>query len=95
MTIAEEDYRLAKFCDALSNAVRLELILRLRENERNVSTLAEKLQRDRSSVSRHLGKLADHDLVQSETRGRSNYYKLKRPELIEQFLTLRPYLRRK
>lgn len=94
MILDEKDYRLAKFCDALSNGIRLKLIFLLREAPKHVSALADELQKDRTTISRHLSILSDHDLVQSQTEGRRNIYSLKRPDLIEKFLELRPLLRR-
>ena len=94
MVLDEEDYRLAKFCDALSNGIRLKLVLLLRNDPNYVSALADELQKDRTTISRHLSILGDHDLVQSQVEGRRNIYSLKRPDLIEQFLELRPLLRR-
>jgi predicted transcriptional regulator len=72
MEITESVYRMAKFCDALSNGVRLQLLLLLQNDSENVSELASKLERDRSTISRQLGKLADHNLVQSKASGREN-----------------------
>jgi DNA-binding transcriptional ArsR family regulator len=92
--IDEQEYRLAKFCRALSNAVRLKLVLLLRDDSSYVSELARELKKSRSTISRHLSKLADHDLVQSKSAGRKNIYRLKRPELIDKFLEIRPLLER-
>lgn len=94
MNIDEEDYRMAQFCDALSNAVRLKIVLILNKDSKNVSSLASELDRDRTTISRHLGILDNNDLVESTTEGRKNIYSLKRPDLIDKFLELRPLLRR-
>ncbi len=90
----ERDYRLAQLCDAMSNGVRLKLILLLRDDERYVKSLAEELNRHSTTISKQLSRLAHQDLVQSETRGRKNYYSLKKPKLIKEFLKLRRLLRR-
>jgi DNA-binding transcriptional ArsR family regulator len=94
MEIDERVYRMAKFGGALSNAVRLQLILLLRDGEENVSALSDTLERDRSTISRHLSILSDNNLVQSKTSGRQNFYSIKKPELIEKFLEIRPLLER-
>jgi len=70
--IDEKVYRLAKFCKALSNAVRLELVMLLRERDCHVTALAEKIEKSRSTTSRHLANLAANDLVRSKTSGRKN-----------------------
>lgn len=90
----EVDYRLSEFFRVLGNGVRLRIVLELRKDERAVTNLAEKLERTQQSVSNHLAILRDHDLVEGQTEGQYRVHSLKRPELIEKALELRPYVKR-
>lgn len=88
-------YRLSEFCEALSNAVRLEIVMELRDNQRYyVGQMATKIDRSQSATSRQLGNLSKYNLVESETEKNRRYYWLKRPELIEKFLEIKPFLSR-
>ena len=93
--ITEEEHRLADFCRAMSNALRLKLVRLLKEKEQCVKSLAATVDRDQSVVSRHLRKLSAKGLVRSKTLGRENHYRLKRPELIEKLLEIMPMLTRR
>ncbi len=92
--IDEKDHRLAQFCQAFSNALRIKLVRLLLEGEKCVKTLTLEVKRSQSVVSRHLQKLASQDLVRSKSRGRRNYYQIKRPDLIDKLLELAELLQR-
>ncbi len=94
MDMDEIDYRLSEVFEALGNAVRLKLIILLEESSHTVSELSEELEKPMQTVSRHLKKLRDKDLVQAESEGNSRLYKVKNPELIRRCLELRSLLRR-
>ena len=93
--IDEFVHRLSNFFDTVGNAVRLQILLYLKESPLCVSTIAEKLARKRFTISRHLKILRDNGLVKSETRGKYRYYSLKRPELIDEILKIYELLTRK
>ncbi|MFB6356767.1 MAG: ArsR/SmtB family transcription factor [bacterium] len=79
----ESVHRLAELFDVLGNGNRLEILFALENEEQNVNELAENLDKTQSSVSNHLKVLRYEDLVESETRGRKRFYRVKRPELLE------------
>ena len=61
---------------ALSNPVRREILLRLRQGPRSVNDLAEGFAIRRPAVSEHLQVLRKARLVREEPRGRERYYHL-------------------
>lgn len=90
----EIDYRVSEIFNVLGNGVRLHIVKLLNEEKRNVSNLATELGRPLETVSGHLRKLRDQELVRAETQGRYHTYELKRPDLIEHCLRTREYLSR-
>ncbi len=87
-------YRLSEVFEALGNAVRLKLVILLKETPASVSELAEELDRPIQTISRHLKKLRDKDLLQAESEGSRRVYSLKRPELVGRCLELRALISR-
>ena len=75
-------YRLSKFFDALSNAVRLQILFDLADGEKYVTEIADRLDRSTGSISRQLKILRDNSLVKSETKDQCRYYRVSRPKLI-------------
>lgn len=61
---------------ALSDATRARLVLLLTQHEHSVGELVAVLQQPQSTVSRHLGILRGADLVATQRRGTSVYYRL-------------------
>ena len=74
---------MSQFFDAISNAVRLQILFELLENEMYVKKIADRLERKVENISRQLRILRDNSLLESETRGRYRYYRLRRPTLIK------------
>lgn len=68
--------KVAAYFRALSEPTRLQILNRLREGERNVGELAEASGYTSANISRHLALLAQHGLVERETRGTSVYYRI-------------------
>lgn len=91
----EIDYRLSEILEALGNAIRLKLVILLEERTRSVSGCADELDKPLQTVSRHLKKLRDKDLVEAESEGSRRIYELKRPALVREILELRTHLKRK
>lgn len=76
-TPSQEDLtRVSEVFKALSEPIRLRLVLLLTDGEQNVSELVKVLQLPQSTVSRHLGILRATKLVRSERRGTSMAYRL-------------------
>ncbi len=73
---------------ALSNPVRLEMVVMLYNVEMSVNEIAEKVnsihpELDRTSISKHLTVLKNNGLVTSRSEGNKNLYTLKAVCLIE------------
>jgi ArsR family transcriptional regulator, virulence genes transcriptional regulator len=70
-------YRLhADFCKILSDANRLLIIAELTQGEVSVSELTQRLKLNQSNVSKHLGLMREHGLVNSRREGSTIYYSL-------------------
>lgn len=87
-------FRLSKLFQALGNGIRLQVLRRLFEEEADVGTLAETVDKSIQAVSHHLRILRDNDLVSSRTAGQRRMYRLKRPELVRAYLALADFLER-
>lgn len=90
----EINYRLSEILEVLGNAIRLKLVILLNDSARSVSEFAEELDKPLQTVSRHLKKLRDQDLVEAESEKNRRIYELKRPELIKEILALRSFITR-
>lgn len=90
----EIDYRLSEIFEALGNGIRLNIVILIDESPRSVKELSGELDRPMQTVSRHLKKLRDKDLLEAESSGRRRIYEVKRPKLIEECLALRSYIQR-
>lgn len=66
--------------DALSNPIRLKLLICLSTGRKNVGGLIEKCGLSQSAVSQHLEKLKAAGLVFSENEGKFVYYSLTNPK---------------
>lgn len=72
-----EIYRLyAEFCKTLSDANRLLIIAELSKGELSVSELTQRLELQQSNVSKHLGLMREHGLVNARRDGSTIYYSL-------------------
>ena len=77
LTPPQEDLtRVSEVFKALSEPIRLRLVLLLTDGERNVAELVRVLRLPQSTVSRHLAILRATKLVCSERRGTSMVYRL-------------------
>lgn len=61
---------------ALADENRLRLLLRLRDGERNVSTLAEELKMSQASTSKHLAVLRQVGLIEATRHGTQAIYRI-------------------
>jgi DNA-binding transcriptional ArsR family regulator len=66
--------QIAAYFQALSEPTRLKILNLLREQERNVGELAQLSGYSAANVSRHLSYLAQHGMVERESRGISVFY---------------------
>ena len=70
-------YRLhAEFCKILSDANRLLIINELAKSEQPVNELMRRLELKQSNVSKHLGLMREHGLVNVRRDGATIYYSL-------------------
>lgn len=72
----EDLARVAEVFKALSEPVRVQLVLQLSQGERSVNQLVAVLDAPQSTVSRHLASLRAAELVRFERRGSSVHYRL-------------------
>ena len=75
--------QIAAYFQALSEPTRLKILNLLREQERNVGELALLSGYSAANVSRHLSYLAQHGLVERESRGVSVYYRVSDPSIYD------------
>lgn len=68
---------------SLSDPTRLSIVKRMAEGEIRVGDLAGELGLAQSTVSAHVACLRDCGLVEGRAQGRSVYYSLSRPELMD------------
>ncbi len=85
-----EIYRLhAEFCKTLSDANRLLIITELAGGELPVHELTRRLGLRQSNVSKHLGLMREHGLVNARREGPSVYYSLSDARIYEAICLLR------
>lgn len=75
MTTATFDHSLATL-KALADATRLKLIGLIAERERSVGDLAQALKLKEPTISHHLAKLQENNLVSMRSEGTAHYYRL-------------------
>ena len=67
---------LAQTFRVLGNATRLQILMTLRDGERNVTALCKKLKSPQPTVSRHLGILRGVGMVNARRSGKEVYYSI-------------------
>jgi len=73
----------AQYFAALAAPMRLKILNALRDGERNVGELTALTGCTQANVSKHLGVLTQHGLVQRDPRGTSAYYRIADPGTYE------------
>ena len=69
--------KIADFLKILSDQTRLEILDLLKNGERTSKQIQETLKKSQSTISQHLKKLYDEDLITIEEKDNVNYYKIK------------------
>jgi ArsR family transcriptional regulator len=82
----------AAVCGALSDPKRIAILYALHEGPKNVTELAELLNLNQATTSRHLKVLRDRSLVRAERRGAHIYYSLADERVIQALDLLREVL---
>ena len=81
---SEDVYELhAEFCKIIANSTRLKIVSALRGGEQSVGSLAKAAGSSLANVSQHLRILRDHNVLRSRKEGRTVYYRLRDPRLVE------------
>jgi DNA-binding transcriptional ArsR family regulator len=73
----------SEFLKAMSHEARLAILCLLLEGEKTVGSIEELLDLRQSAVSQQLARLRADDLVKVRRNGKSVYYSVARPEVIE------------
>ena len=73
----------AEFCKSLADAKRLMIIHELRDGEKSVNELAEKLGLKQSNTSQHLAILRKVGIITPRREGNTVYYELANPRIGE------------
>ena len=72
---------LAELLKLIAHPDRLRLIEELRQEEKDVTSIANALDLPSTRVSQHLASLKAHRLVQERREGRNHFYRLTRPAI--------------
>jgi DNA-binding transcriptional ArsR family regulator len=72
-----------EFFKVLADQTRLEILYSLKERNLTQAEIQEKLAKTQSTISQHLNKLKDVNLIESELQDNVNHYKVKNPEIFE------------
>lgn len=92
-SLRREIYQLhAEICQALSDPNRILILYELRDGSRNVGDLADSLNLNQPTVSRHLKVLRDRRMVLTERDGTNVYYTIADKRVIEALDLLRGVL---
>jgi ArsR family transcriptional regulator len=92
--VEEVTHRLGETLDVLGNGVRLKILFLLEDSKKNVSSIADEMDRSQQSISSHLQTLRHKNLLESETEGRKRFYWVKRPDILELVKEIRDCLSR-
>ena len=79
----ENAHKASDFLKALSHEARLAILCLLLDGEKSVGDIEELLQLRQSTVSQQLARLREDHLVRVRRDGKSVYYSVSRPEVIE------------
>ncbi len=84
--------RHAELCKVFSNAIRLQILNTLREQEMSVSNLAERLGVAIGNLSQHLNMMKQRRVLVSRKEGNNVYYRLANPKMLKAFDLIREIL---
>jgi DNA-binding transcriptional ArsR family regulator len=73
----------AEFCKVIASVMRLRIVALLRGGEQPVGKLAEATGSSLANISQHLRILRSHDIVRTRKEGRTVYYRLRDPRLVD------------
>lgn len=70
------------FFNNLSNKLKIDIILSLKENSKSVTELSKKLKIEQSKISHALSSLRDCSIVNAEQKGKQRIYSLNKKTII-------------
>ncbi len=80
----DEDLRKAgEMFKLLGNPTRLKILLAIKEGEKCVHEITEKINSEMSNISHHLRRMKDQNLVEVRREGRHKYYKIKDEHILK------------
>lgn len=82
----------AEVCKSMANPTRLKIMNLLREGEKGVEELREKLKLPKANLSQHLSILRHRRIVSTRRAGLNIYYKVANPKMIKACDILREVL---
>lgn len=82
----------AEMCQVFSHPKRLELIDVLREGEKSVGELSQRLRMAPANLSQHLAMMRERRILTSRKEGNVVYYRIANPKLLQAFDILREIL---
>ena len=82
----------AEVCKSMANPTRLKIMSLLREGEKGVEELREKLKLPKANLSQHLSVLRQRRIVSTRREGLNIYYKVTNPKMIKACDILREVL---
>jgi ArsR family transcriptional regulator len=75
--------KMIEFFKVLADNTRLEILFSLKERNMTQGEIQDKLEKTQSTISQHLNKLKNANLIESEIQDYVNHYKIKDPEIFE------------
>lgn len=82
----------AEVCKSMANSTRLKIMNLLREGEKSVEELRERLNLPKANLSQHLSILRQRRIVSTRRSGLNIYYKVANPKMIKACDILREVL---
>jgi ArsR family transcriptional regulator len=82
----------AEVCKSMANPTRLKIMNLLREEEKSVEELRERLKLPKANLSQHLSVLRQRRIVSTRRAGLNIYYKVANPKMIKACDILREVL---
>jgi len=81
-----------EFFKVLGDQTRLEILYLLKEKNTTQGEIQEKLEKTQSTISQHLTKLKNANLIESEIHDNVKHYKIKDTEIFELLHSLQVFL---
>ena len=93
INMEEEMFQMhAEVCKSMANPTRLKIMNLLREGEKSVEELRERLKLPKANLSQHLSVLRQRRIVSTRRAGLNIYYKVANPKMIKACDILREVL---